>query len=66
MLGIARSALGGIVYHVINRATRRLRHCKKREDFQEFYRVLLKTHERLPMPVLGWGDPLDAAGKSPA
>jgi putative transposase len=43
-----------MVYHVINRANGRLRLFKKDEDFAAFYRVLLRTHERFPMPVLAW------------
>lgn len=51
---IARSAPGGLVYHVINRANGRLRLFKTEGDFAAFEKALLETHERFPMPVLAW------------
>ena len=50
----ARIAPGGMVYHVLNRATGRLRLFKKDEDFLAFQRVLLLAHQRVPIRVLDW------------
>jgi putative transposase len=51
---IARSAPGGQVYHVLNRANGRLRLFKKEDDFLAFERVLQLAHERVPIRILDW------------
>ena len=50
----ARSIVGGLVYHVLNRANGRLTLFRKREDFEAFERVLEEAHERLPLPILSY------------
>ena len=50
----ARKALGGVVYHVLNRANGRLRLFKKEEDFLAFEHVLQLAHERVPIRILDW------------
>jgi putative transposase len=49
-----RVAVGGLVYHVINRANGKLRIFKKDEDFLAFYEVLQRTLERHPMDIFSW------------
>jgi putative transposase len=51
---IARSAPGGMVYHVINRANGRLRLFKTEADFAAFEKALLETHAKFPIPILAW------------
>ena len=51
---ISRVAPGGEVYHVINRANGKLTLFKKPADFEAFERVLIETHRRHPLPILGW------------
>jgi putative transposase len=49
-----RKCVGGIVYHVLNRANGRLRIFKKRADFEAFERVLGEGIERVGMRVCGY------------
>jgi putative transposase len=50
----ARSIIGGLVYHVLNRANGRLRLFKKDADFAAFENVLMQAHARLPLRILGY------------
>lgn len=49
-----RSAPGGRVYHVLNRANGRRTLFGKDADYAAFERVLEQAVDRLPMRVLGW------------
>ncbi len=49
-----RKCVGGIAYHVLNRANGRLRIFKKRGDFEAFERVLAEGIERVGMRVCGY------------
>ncbi|MCK5000878.1 MAG: transposase [Anaerohalosphaera sp.] len=49
-----RIDMGGIVYHVINRANGRLRIFKKKADFEAFERILAEGVERYAMRVCGY------------
>src|ERR1041385_1462673 len=51
---MARNAPGDVVYHVLNRANRRLRLFKKDQDFLAFQKVLLEAHQRVPIRILDW------------
>jgi putative transposase len=50
----ARNAPGGIVYHVLNRASGRSKLFTKEEDFLTFEQVLQLAFERVPIRILGW------------
>ena len=49
-----RTAPGGLVYHVLNRANARRRIFEKDADYAAFERVLVEVQERLPMRLLSW------------
>ncbi|MHC4927733.1 MAG: transposase [Planctomycetota bacterium] len=49
-----RKNLGGIVYHVLNRANGRLRIFKKSGDFSAFEKILAEGLMRFPMRLLGY------------
>src|SRR5580658_8354744 len=49
-----RSASGGLVYHVLNRAAGRARIFQKPADYEAFERVLHQAHERSPTRVLAY------------
>ncbi len=49
-----RKNLGGIVYHVLNRANGRLRIFKKAGDFAAFEKILAEGLSRFPMRLLGY------------
>ena len=49
-----RSAPGGYVYHVLNRAVARLRLFEKPADYDAFERVLGLARDEHPMRVLGY------------
>ena len=49
-----RIALGGYVYHVLNRANGRLRIFRKDDDFLAFEQILGEGIERFEMRVCGW------------
>ena len=48
----ARSVVGGLVYHVLNRGNGRIRLFHKDEDFAAFERVLGERLERHPVDTL--------------
>src|ERR1700722_11538435 len=50
----ARSAPGGLVYHVINRGNGRRRLFNKRADYEAVQKVMLQAIERTPTRLLGW------------
>lgn len=49
-----RTAPGGLVYHVLNRANGKRRIFEYDRDYQAFERVLAEVQERVPMRVLAW------------
>jgi putative transposase len=51
---MSRKAPGGLVYHVLNRASGRLRLFRKDQDYLAFEKVLAEAHERAPIRILGW------------
>ena len=52
MTRIRRKCVGGVVYHVMNRANGRLRVFRKRGDFVAFEKVLGEALERTPCRLL--------------
>lgn len=50
----ARSIVGGMCYHVLNRANGRLRLFKKDADFEAFENVLAQARGRVPLRILGY------------
>jgi len=50
----ARSIIGGLAYHVLNRANGRLRLFKKEADFRAFEQTLIEAQSRLPLRILGY------------
>ena len=50
----ARTACGGIVYHVLNRAAGRMRLFARDRDYEAFERTLEQAHQRHPLPILDW------------
>jgi len=48
----ARSAPGGLVYHVLNRSVGRMHLFGKDADFEAFPRVLIEAHQRHPIRIL--------------
>lgn len=51
---VAREALGGYVYHVINRGVGRMKLFRTDADFAAFERVLAESQEQLEMRLLSW------------
>ena len=49
-----RTAPGGFVYHVLNRANGKRRIFDHDRDYLAFERVLAETQERVPMRILAW------------
>lgn len=49
-----RTARGGYVYHVLNRANARLNIFEKDTDYLAFERILAEAQDRVPMRVLAW------------
>jgi putative transposase len=49
-----RTAPGGFVYHVLNRANGRHRIFEHDRDYLAFERVLAEVQERVPMRILAW------------
>lgn len=49
-----RTAPGGFVYHVLNRANGKRRIFEHDRDYQAFERVLAEVQERVPMRILAW------------
>ena len=50
----ARSAPGGLVYHVLNRSAGRVKLFRTAGDFLAFQRLIVRAHERLPLPILSY------------
>jgi putative transposase len=50
----ARSAPGGLVYHVLNRAAGRITLFRNDDDFAAFERVLIQAHARHPLPIFSY------------
>jgi putative transposase len=50
----ARSAPAGQVYHVLNRGVGRMHLFRNDADFAAFERVILESHERVPLRILSW------------
>jgi putative transposase len=48
----ARKALGGHVFHVLNRAVGRMRLFRTDNDFEAFQRVMTESHQRHPPRIL--------------
>ena len=49
-----RTAVGGVIYHVVNRANARARIFEKPSDFDAFEGVLAEAHEHCPMRTLAY------------
>jgi len=49
-----RTAPGGFVYHVLNRANGKRRIFERDRDYLAFERVLAEMQERVPMRILAW------------
>jgi putative transposase len=50
----ARSIVGGLAYHVLNRANGRLRLFRKEADFAAFEQTLAEAHQRVGLRILGY------------
>jgi putative transposase len=50
----ARSIIGGLVYHVLNRGNGRLTLFRKEADYEAFFRVLEEAQQRLPLRILAY------------
>lgn len=50
----ARTIIGGLVYHVLNRANGRLPLFEKEADYAAFERVLEEAHARTPIRILAY------------
>jgi len=51
---LPRVALGGLVYHVLNRANGRMQLFESDGDYQAFEKVLEEAHEQVPMRTLSY------------
>ena len=49
-----RAAVGGMFYHVLNRANARLRLFDHDEQYELFEQVLTQAHEKVPMRTLAY------------
>lgn len=49
-----RTAPGGFVYHVLNRANGRRTIFEKPHDYRAFEEMLAEVHERVPIRILAW------------
>jgi len=49
-----RAAVGGMVYHVLNRANARLRLFDREEEYELFEQVLTEAHEQVPIRTLAF------------
>lgn len=49
-----RTATGGLVYHVLNRANARMRIFQKDEDFDAFERIVAEARDREEMRILAY------------
>ncbi len=50
----ARQSLGGIIYHVLNRAHSRVTLFTTSQDYEAFEKVLVEAYERLPIRILAY------------
>jgi putative transposase len=50
----ARQSLGGIVYHVLNRAHSRVTLFAASQDYEAFEKLLVEAYERLPIRILAY------------
>jgi putative transposase len=50
----ARGLVGGMAYHVLNRANGRLRLFRKPADFAAFEKVLVEARQRVPLRILAY------------
>jgi putative transposase len=50
----ARAALGGVVYHVLNRGNGRMNIFRKPEDYQAFCKLLVEGKQRAQVEVFGF------------
>ena len=50
----ARSIVGGLIYHVLNRSNGRATLFRKAADYEAFARTLAEAHERLPLRILSF------------
>jgi len=50
----ARQAVGGVVYHVLNRGNLRARIFHKLADYEAFERTLEEARQRTPVDILDW------------
>ena len=49
-----RAAIGGLVYHVMNRANGRLPMFRKEADYLAFETIMAEARERVDMRILAW------------
>ena len=49
-----RTAPGGYIYHVLNRANARRKIFDRDHDYVAFERILVEVQERIPMRILAW------------
>jgi putative transposase len=49
-----RAAVGGMIYHVLNRANGRMPLFEKAGDYEAFEKVLGEAHNRFPMRILAY------------
>ena len=49
-----RSAVGNMIYHVLNRANRRERIFRKEKDYEAFERILEEGMDKYPMRILAY------------
>ena len=50
----ARSIVGGLIYHVLNRSNGGATLFRKAADYGAFTRTLAEAHERLPLRILSY------------
>lgn len=54
MARIPRNAVGGMVYHVLNRANGREKIFKKEKDYKAFEKIIFEAKEKYPMRILSF------------
>ena len=50
----ARSAVGGVIYHVLNRGNGRMRIFRKAEDYPPFLQLMAEAKERADVEIFGY------------
>jgi putative transposase len=50
----ARTIVGGLIYHVLNRSNARMPLFRKAADYDAFLRTLVEAHERTPLRILSF------------